>query len=134
MHKPLIVLSVFPFALSSLFTIVCLISPRPDIQANPYHFPLFSFTVSFLLIIFYYFIFVSIRISFDGEKLTFYKFFLPVKSFSIREIVSVEYSPQTKFLFINRNYPFVCRLFPETDIDALLETLSQRHGIKTGKI
>ena len=66
--------------------------------------------------------------------MTLYKFFLPVKSFSIREIESVEYSPQTKYLFINRKYAFVCRLFPKKDIDELLEILSQSYGIKTGKI
>ena len=134
MHKPLIICCLFPFALTLLFTIVCLVSPRPDIQANPYNFPLFSLTVSLLLIFFFYFIFISIRISFDGKKLTLYKFFLPVKSFSIRKIESVEYSPQTKYLFINRKYAFVCRLFSEKDIDVLLKLLSQRHGIKTGKI
>ena len=134
MHKPLIICGLFPFALTLLFTIVCLVYPRPDIQANPFHFPLFSLTVSLLLLFFFYFIFISIRISFDGEKLTLYQFFLPVKSFSIREIKSVEYSPQTKYLFINRKYAFPSRLFPEKDIDVLLEVLSQRHSIKTGKI
>ena len=82
----------------------------------------------------FYFIFISIRISFDGKKLTLYKFFLPVKSFSIRKIESVEYSPQTKYLFINRKYAFPCRLFPKKDIDVLLKLLSKKHGIKTGKI
>ena len=134
MHKPLIICCLFPFALTLLFTIACLVSTRPDIQANPYHFPLFSFAVSLLLIFFIYFIFISIRISFDGEKLTFYKFFLPVKSFSLHEMKSVEYSPKTKYLFVDRKYVFVSRLFPEKDIDALLEILSQQHGIKTGKI
>ena len=134
MHKPLIICCLFPFALTLLFTIVCLVSPRPDIQANPYNFPLFCLTVSLLLIFFFYFIFISIRISFDGKKLTLYKFFLPVKSFSIRKIESVEYSPQTKYLFINRKYAFPSRLFPKKDIDVLLKLLSQRHGIKTGKI
>ena len=134
MHKPLIICCLFPFALTLLFTIVCLVSPRPDIQASPYKFPLFSLTVSLLLIFFFYFIFISIRISFDGKKLTLYKFFLPVKSFSIRKIESVEYSRQTKYLFINRKYAFPCRLFPKKDIDVLLKLLSQRHGIKTGKI
>ena len=134
MHKPLIICCLFPFALTLLFTIACLVSSRPDIQANPYHFPLFSFAVSLLLPCFFYFIFISIRISFDGEKLTLYKFFLPVKCFSIREIESVEYSPQTKYLFINRKYALPGRLFPEKDIDLLLEVLSQRHSIKTGKI
>ena len=134
MHKPLIVCCVIPFAMTLVFTILCIVSPRPAIQSDPYRFPLFSLTISCLLVFLYYFIFTSIRISFDGEKLTFYKFFLPVKSFSIREIESVEYSPQTKYLFINRKHAFVSRLFPEKDIDAFLETLSQRYGIKTGKI
>ena len=42
----------------------------------------------------------------------------------------------TKFgtLTINRKYAFPCRLFPEKDIDILLEVLSQSHSIKTGKI
>ena len=134
MHKPLIICCLFPFALTLLFTIVCLVSPRPDIQANPYYFPQISLTISLLLLFFFYFIFISIRISFDGKKLTLYKFFLPVKSFSIRKIESVEYSPQTKYLFINRKYAFPSRLFPKKDIDVLLKLLSQRHGIKTGKI
>ena len=134
MHKPLIICCIFPFLLTLLFTIICLISPRPDIQANPFHLPRFCLTISLLLLSFFYFIFVSIRVSFDGERLTFYKFFIPVKSFSINEIDSVEYSPQTKYLFINRKQAFVSRLFPEKDIDALLECLSQKHGIKTGKI
>ena len=134
MHKPLIICCIFPFALTLLFTIACLVSTRPDIQANPFRFPLFCAAISLLLIFFFYFIFISIRISFDGEKLTFYKFFLPVKSFSLHEMKSVEYSPKTKYLFVDRKYVFVSRLFPEKDIDALLEILSQQHGIRTGKI
>ena len=72
--------------------------------------------------------------SFDGERLTFYKFFLPVKSFSVRDIGSVEYSPRTKYLIIDRKYAFVSRLFPENEIDALLTMLSQSYGIRTGKL
>ena len=134
MHKPLIICCLFPFALTLLFTIVCLVSPRPDIQTNPYHFPLFCLTISLLLLFFFYFMFISIRISFDGKKLTLYTFFLPIKSFSVRKIESVEYSQQTKYLFINRKYAFVCRLFSEKDINELLKIFSQNHGVKTGKI
>jgi len=133
MHRPLIICSMIPFSITLVFTISCLVSQRPEIQANRYSLPLFSLTISFLLILFFYFIFSSCRITFDGEKLTFHKFYLPVKSFSIREIESVEYSPLVKYLFINRKYAWGCRLFPEKDIDALLEILSQRHGIKTAK-
>lgn len=134
MHKPLIICCIFPFALTLLFTGMCILLPRPDIHANPFRFPLFCAAISLLLMFFIYFIFISIRISFDGEKLTFYKFFLPVKSFSLHGMKSVEYSPKTKYLFVDRKYVFVSRLFPEKDIDALLEILSQQHGIKTGKI
>ena len=134
MYKPLIICCMFPMALTLLFTVVCIVSPRPDIQTNPYHFPLFSLTVSLLLIVLFYFIFVSTRISFDGKKLTFYNFFIPVKSFSVCKIKSVEYFPRIKYLVINRKHAFPCRLFPENDIEVLLETLSREHGIKTGKI
>ena len=133
MHKPLICCSVIPFSMALVFTISCLVSQRPEIRTDRYSLPLFSLTISFLLILFFYFILTSYRITFDGEKLTFYQFYLPVKSFSILEIESVEYSPQTHCLFVNRKYAWGCRLFPEKDIDALLEILSQRHGIKTGK-
>ena len=57
-----------------------------------------------------------------------------IESFSIEELSSVEYLVQSKLLVINRNTAFICRLFPEKDIDTLLEILSIRHGIKTGKI
>ena len=133
MHRPLIICSMIPFSITLVFTISCLVSQRPEIQANRYSLPLFSLTISFLLILFFYFILTSYRITFDGEKLTYHKFYIPVKSFSIREIESVGYSPPTHYLFINRKYALGCRLFPEKDIDALLEILSQRHGIKTGK-
>ena len=133
MHKPLIVCCVVPFVIALLLTVWCIIYPSPHAQ-DSYTLPIFCLKVVFLLVVIFYFIFVSIRISFDGDKLTFYKFFLPVKSFSIRKIESVEYSPQTKYLFINRKYAFVCRLFPKKDIDELLEILSQSYGIKTGKI
>ena len=134
MHKPLICCSLIPFAMTLVFTISCLVSQRPEIRADRYRFPLFSLTVSFLLILFFYLILSSYRITFDGEKLTFHKFYLPVKSFSIRKIESVEYSPLVKYLFINRKYAWGCRLFPEKDIDALLEILSRSHDIRTGKI
>jgi hypothetical protein len=133
MHRPLIICSMIPFSITLVFTISCLVSQRPEIQANRYSLPLFSLTISFLLILFFYFILTSYRITFDGEKLTYHKFYIPVKSFSIPEIESVGYSPQIHYLFINREYAWSCRLFPEKDIDALLEILSQRHGIKTGK-
>ena len=133
MHRPLIICSMIPFSITLVFTISCLVSQRPEIQANRYSLPLFSLTISFLLILFFYFILTSYRITFDGEKLTYYKFYIPVKSFSIPEIEAVEYSPQIHYLFINRKYAWGCRLFPEKDIDALLEILAQRHDIKTGK-
>ena len=133
MHKPLICCSMIPFSITLVFTISCLVSQRPEIQANRYSLPLLSLTISFLLILFFYFILTSYRINFDGEKLTYHKLYIPVKSFSIREIESVGYSSQTHYLFVNREYAWGCRLFPEKDIDALLEILSQRHGIKTAK-
>ena len=133
MHKPLIICCIIPFSMTLVFTVSCLVSQRPEIQADRYRLPLFSLMISFLLILFFYFIFTSYRITFDGKRLTFYQFYLPVKSFSIREIESVEYSSPNHYLFINRKYAWVCRLFPGKDIDALLEILSQKHGIKTGK-
>lgn len=134
MHKPLIVCCIIPFAMTLVFTILCIVSPSPRAEANPWFPPLFCLAVSLLLVSFIYFIFTSIRISFDGERLTFYKFFLPVKSFSVRDIGSVEYSPWTKYLIIDRKYAFVSRLFPENEIDALLTMLSQSYGIRTGKL
>lgn len=134
MHKPLIVCCIIPFAMTLVFTILCIVSPSPRAEADPLSFPLFSLAVSLLLVSFIYFIFISIRISFDGERLTFYQFFLPVKSFSVRDIGSVEYSPRTKYLIIDRKYAFVSRLFPENEIDALLTMLSQSYGIRTGKL
>lgn len=135
MHKPLIVCCVIPYAMTLVFAILCIVSPpRPEIRANPYSFPLFSLIISSLLTFFFYFIFISIRISCNKNKLTFYTFFLPVKSFSISELESVEYLMQTKYLLINRKYAFVCRLFPEKDIEKLLEFLKEKYGIKTGKI
>ena len=133
MHRPLIICSMIPFSITLVFTISCQVSQRPEIQANRYSLPLFSLTISFLLILFFYFILTSYRITFDGEKLTYHKFYIPVKSFSIPEIESVGYSPQIHYLFINWEYAWSCRLFQEKDIDALLEILSQRHGIETGK-
>ena len=135
MHKPLIVCCVIPYAMTLVFAILCIVSPpRPEIRANPYSFPLFSLIISSLLTFFFYFIFISIRISCNKNKLTFYTFFLPVKSFPISELESVEYLVQTKYLLINRKYAFVCRLFPEKDIEKLLEFLKEKYGIKTGKI
>ena len=133
MHKPLIVCCIFPFALTLVSTILCIVSPRPDIRANPYSIPLFCWTISLFICFFMYFIFVSIRITFDGQKLTCCKFFLPVKSFSTREIKIVIYNSQSKFLIIN-NFTFPARLYPQERIDELLEILSQRHGIQTSKI
>ena len=134
MHRPLIICSMFPFSITLVFTILCMVSPRYETPADRYSLPLFGLTISFLLISFFYLIFTSYRITFDGEKLTFYKFYFPVKSFFIPEIGSVGYIQQHHLLFINQKYVFGCRLFPEKDIYALLEILSQRHGIKTGKI
>ena len=134
MHKPLIVCCITPFAMTLVFTILCIVSPSPRAEADPSFPLLFCLAVSLLLALFIYFIFISIRISFDGERLTFYQFFLPVKSFSVRDIGSVEYSPRTKYLIIDRKYAFVSRLFPENEIDALLTMLSQSYGIRTGKL
>ena len=123
MHKPLIVCCIIPFVMSLAVLILC-------ISAKQYDFPLFALKMNFLLILFFYFIFTSIRISFDGEKLTFYKFFLPVKYFSAGEIKSVEYSFRSKWMRINHKYVFPIRLFPEKDFAELLEILSVKHGIK----
>ncbi len=134
MRKPFIVCCFFPFALTVIFTIVCICSTRPDISADPYRFPLFSLVISFLIILFFYFTFISIRITFDGKKITYYHYFLPVKSFSVCEIKSFEYSSKAKYLFINRKHAIPCRLFPEKDIDELSALLTQRYNIKTGRI
>ena len=133
-RNPLFRCASIPFSLTLVFTIFCMVSQRPEIRADRYGLPLFSLTISFLLILLFYFILASRRISFDGEKLIFYQLFFPVKAFSVREIGSVEYFPPAQYLLIDRKHVWGCRLFPEKDIDALLETLSQRHGIKTGKI
>ena len=134
MHKPLIVCGLIPFLTASVFTVLCLISPPVHIQETPYIIPLFCWKLVFLLILFFYLIFISIRISYDGERLIFYKFFIPVKSFLIGEIKLIEYSSQTEYLLVNSSYAFVCRLFEKKDIDILLELLAQIEHIKIDRV
>ena len=134
MRKTFIICCAFPFALTFVFTIACIYSARSDISADPYRFPLFSLIMSFFIILFLYFTFISKRITFDGKKITYYCYFLPVKSFSVCEINSFEYSPKVKYLFINRRHAIACRLFPEKDVDELSAILAQKYNIKTGRI
>jgi len=120
------------------FGIASIFSLRPEIQAAPFKLPLFSLLIDFFLIGLFYIIFISIRISFNGKKMIWYKFFLPVRSFPVDQINTVGYDPARKILLIycrrkNTLYRFPCNLFAEKDMEGLLEILAREHGIKTMK-
>ena len=138
MRKPFILVCMIPFLLTALFGIVSIFSLRPEVQSAPFKFPLFGLLIDFFLIGLFYIIFISIRISFDGRKLIWYKFFLPVRSFSVDQIDTAGYDSERKILLVycrrkNSMYVFPCRNFAEKDMDGLLEILAREHGIKTMK-
>ena len=138
MCKTFILVCMIPFLLTALFGIVCIFSLRPDIQAAPFKIPLFGLVIDFFLIGLIYLIFISIRISFDGKKLIWYKFFLPVRRFAVDQIDTVGYDSVQKNLLVycrrkNSLYWFPSSLFAEKDMDGLLEILAREHGIKTSK-
>ena len=82
MRKRFILVCMIPFLLTLVFGIACIFSQRPEIQAAPFELPLFSLIISFFLIGLFYLIVISIRITFDGKKLIWHQFFLPVRRFS----------------------------------------------------
>ena len=138
MRKRLILVCMIPFLVTVLFLIACIFSHRPEIQAAPFELPLFSLVIDFFLIGLFYLIFISIRITFDGRKLIWYKFFLPVRSFSVDQVDTAGYDSAQRVLLIygrrqNALYSFPCRIFAEKDMDGLLEILAREHGIKTMK-
>ena len=139
MRKRFILVCMIPFLVTALIGIACIFSQRPEIQAAPFELPLFSLIISFFLIGLFYLIFNSIRISFDGRKLIWYKFFLPVRSFPVDQIDTAGYDSARKILLVycrrkNSLYGFPCNLFAEKDLDGLLEILAREHGIKNMKI
>ena len=138
MCKTFILVCMIPFLLTALFGIVSIFSQRPEVQAAPFKFPLFSLLIDFFLIGLIYLIFISIRISFDGKKMIWYKFFLPVRSFPINQIETFGYDSARKVLLVycrrkNTLYWFPCRNFAEKDLDRLFEFLEREHDIKTIK-
>ena len=138
MRKTLILVCMIPLLLTLVFGIACIFSRRPEIQAAPFEFLLFSLIISFFLIGLFYLIFISIIITFDGKKLIWYKFFLPVRRFSVDQIDAAGYDSVQKILLVycrhkNSLYWFPSSLFAEKDVDGLLEILAREHGIKTSK-
>ena len=138
MCKTFILVCVIPFLLTAVFGIASIFSLRPEVQAAPFKFPLFSLVIDFFLIGLFYIIFISIRISFDGKKMIWYEFFLPVRSFPVDQIDTAGYDSERKILLIycrrkNSLYVFPCKSFAEKDMDGLLEVLAREHGIKTMK-
>ena len=138
MRKTFILVCMIPFLLTLVFGIACIFSRRPEIQAAPFELPLFGLVIDFFLIGLIYLIFISIRISFDGKKMIWYKFFLPVRSFPVDQINTAGYDPARKVLLIycrrkTSLYWFPCNLFAEKDMEGLLEILAREHGIKTMK-
>ena len=137
-RKRFILACMIPFLVTALFGIVSIFSLRPEVQAAPFEIPLFSLVIDFFLIGLIYLIFISISISFDGKKMIWYKFFLPVRSFPVDQINTAGYDPARKILLIychrqNALYSFPCNLFAEKDMEGLLEILAREHGIKTIK-
>ena len=138
MRKRFILVCMIPLLLTLVFGIVCIFSRRPEIQAAPFEFLLFSLIISFFLIGLFYLIFISIRITFDGKELIWYKFFLPVRRFSVDQIDAAGYDSVQKILLVYGRrktslYWFPCGMFAEKDMDRLLEILAREHGIKTSK-
>ena len=138
MRKTFILVCVIPFLLTAVFGIASIFSLRPEVQAAPFKFPLFSLVIDFFLIGLFYLIIISSRISFDGRKLICYEFFLPDRSFPVDQIDTANYDSERKILLIycsskNTLYWFPCRIFAEKDMEGLLEILAREHGIKTMK-
>ena len=138
MRKRFILACMIPFLVTALIGIACIFSRRPEIQAAPFELPLFGLVIDFFLIGLIYLIFISIRISFDGKKMIWYKFFLPVRSFPINQIETFGYDSARKVLLVycrrkNTLYWFPCRNFAEKDLDRLFEFLEREHDIKTIK-
>ena len=137
-RKRFILACMIPFLVTAVFGIVSIFSLRPEVQAAPFKFPLFSLVIDFFLIGLFYIIFISIRISFDGKKMIWYKFFLPVGRIPVDQIDTANYDSERKILLIycsskNTLYRFPCRIFAEKDMEGLLEILAREHGIKTMK-
>ena len=138
MRKRFILVCMIPFLVTALIGIACIFSRRPEIQAAPFELPLFGLVIDFFLIGLFYLIFISIRITFDGKELIWYKFFLPVRRFSVDQIETFGYDSARKVLLVycrrkTSLYWFPCNLFAEKDMDRLLELLTQEHDIKTMK-
>ncbi|MBO4632531.1 MAG: hypothetical protein J5858_11470 [Lentisphaeria bacterium] len=138
MRKRFILACMIPFLVTALIGIACIFSRRPEVQAAPFELPLFGLVIDFFLIGLIFLIVISIRISFDGRKLIWYKFFLPVRSFPVDQIETAGYDPERKIMLVycrrkNSMYVFPCNLFAEKDMDGLLEILAREHGIKTMK-
>ena len=138
MRKRFILACMIPFLVTAVFGITSIFSQRPEIQAAPFKFPLFSLVIDFFLIGLFYLIIISSRISFDGRKLICYEFFLPDRSFPVDQIDTANYDSERKILLIycrrkNSLYVFPCKSFAEKDMDGLLEILAREHGIKTMK-
>ncbi len=138
MRKRFILVCMIPFLLTLVFGIACLFSRRPEIQAVSFEFPLFSLIISFFLIGLFYLIFISIRITFDGREMVWYKFFLPVRRFSVDQIDTAGYDSVQKILLVycrrkNSLYWFPCKSFAEKDMDRLLEFLEREHDIRVMK-
>ena len=138
MRKRFILVCMIPFLVTALILIACIFSRRTEIQAAPFELPLFSLVIDFFLIGLFYLIFISIRISFDGKILIWYKFFLPVRKIPVDQIDTVGYDSARKILLVcshrkNSLYSFPCNLFAEKDLDGLLEILMRKHGIKNMK-
>ncbi len=133
-QKRFTVFCIVLFALPVLFLLAIIFSQRPDIQNDPpYGLVAAAFTGAVFGAFFSYLVYISRRITFDGKRLSYRKYFIPVKSFAVAELSSVEYLSGSKLLIINRHGAFPCAFFPEEDIGLLLETLN-RCGIKTGKL
>ena len=138
MRKRFILVCMIPFLVTAVFGIASIFSLRPDIQAAPFKIPLFGLVIDFFLIGLIYLIFISIRISFDGKKMIWYKFFLPVGRIPVDQIDTANYDSERKTLLVycrrkNSMYVFPCRNFAEKDMAGLLEILAREHGIKTMK-
>lgn len=133
-QKRFTVFCIVLFALPVLFLLAIIFSQRQDIQNDPpYGLVAVAFCVAFLGSLYCGWVFRSRRITFDGKRLSYRKYFIPVKSFAVAELSSVEYLSGSKLLIINRHGAFPCAFFPEEEINLLLEKLN-RCGIKTGKL
>ena len=122
-RKILIPYSIMVLTAPAVLILAMLFSPRADIQRVPFICCCLGAIILAYLV--GYFIFCSRRLIFDGRKLIFYKYFIPVKSFAVEEIKQVEYLPEAKLLMINRYHGFITRFYPEKELENLLSLLSQ---------